>query len=63
MLKTKNTADHSTEYDSSILNIINVFTLANWDVNPEYELWFEVSVIDSVERNGNTFVMLKMHTY
>ena len=32
-------------------------------MNPEYELWFEVSVIDSVERNGNTFIMREMHTY
>jgi len=37
---------HSTEYAAFILNIINVYTLPNWDVNPEFELWFEVSEID-----------------
>ena len=43
MLKTKNTADqqggyHSTEYAASVMNTINVYTVPNRDVNPEYEL-------------------------
>ena len=70
MPKTKNTADleatrgyHSTEYVSSIPNKINVYALPNWAVNAEYELWFAVSEIDAVERNGNTFIMREMHTY
>jgi len=32
-------------------------------VYPKYELWFEVSEIDLVERNGNTFILREMHTY
>jgi len=51
------------EKSHQFLNIINVYTLPTWDVNPEYELWFEVSEIDPVERNGNTFIMREMHTY
>ncbi|KAK2148326.1 hypothetical protein LSH36_502g01055 [Paralvinella palmiformis] len=73
MLRSKNAAGytpltyamliHSTEYAASVLNMINVYTLPNWDVNPEYDRWFEVSEIDPVVRNGNTFSVLEMYTY
>ena len=32
-------------------------------MNPEYELWFEVSEIDPAEPNGNTFIIREMHIY
>ena len=68
MLKTKNATDlhvATTRPNTppSVLNITNVDTLPNWDVNSEYERWFEASEIDTVERNGNTFSMREMCTY